>query len=135
MTSGTVTEKKRWCGFPALHFCVSFIGFGLSNAVDFPQNIILVLSSYLVRCACLALLCDCCGQWTHARCCVTKEQYQELMELENLDWWCTRCLSSQLPYHDCSVLSVMPRVNCFVVFYVDVSDGYNLSDISFDNGW
>ncbi len=57
----------------------------------------------------MALLCDCCDLWTHARCCnVSSKAYQEFVLSQSFHWMCPRCLLSQLPFHDCSIL-----LSCF----------------------
>ena len=54
-----------------------------------------------------AILCDGCGYWTHCRCSgVSKFEYLVYQQsTAPFNWYCPRCLASELPFHDCSHLT------------------------------
>ena len=60
-----------------------------------------------VKCNQRALQCDCCQLWVHCTCSgVSNQEYCYFQELEVFSWCCPRCLVEQLPFHDCSVMSM-----------------------------
>ncbi len=75
------------------------------------------------------LLCDCCDLWTHAN--VSSIEYKEFVLSQSFHWMCPRCLLSQLPFHDCSILS-----SCFDGASVspEVQDG-SVSDSGNSEVW
>ena len=47
------------------------------------------------------VLCDLCGNWSHARCVgIDAHRYSNLCEAEEFNWQCPSCLFNALPSHD-----------------------------------
>ena len=55
----------------------------------------------------MGIWCDSCECWTHARCAsVSSDEYIRLSKKPDHSWFCITCLARELPFIDCSSLSI-----------------------------
>ena len=66
------------------------------------------------------ILCNCCNQWTHAKCvCMCKEEYLKLSSTDEV-WFCSSCLQTIFPFNH------IPDDEEFLMVTTDSVDYLNL---------
>ena len=54
--------------------------------------------SYPVKCNQRGIQCSWCDKWTHAKCCGVSKTENDHLSTMDADWFCPRCLLSELPF-------------------------------------